>query len=118
MNKSNKNKIFGNYGESLAARYLARNGFVIVEENFRCFSGEIDIIAKKEDLLIIVEVKSRKHIDSDEALLSTADFIDKNQQYSDNFIRFDIITVIKHPYFDEYSINHYEDAFSYIADER
>lgn len=130
MNKINRKHNFGKFGEQIATNFLIRKGFIIVENNYNCFSGEIDIIAKKEDLLIIVEVKSRNKIDSEETLLSitkakqkkisraTADFIEKNQQYSDYFIRFDVITVIKHPLCDEYRIEHYDDAFCYLYDER
>ncbi len=128
ITKTNKN--FGKFGESLAREFLQKNSYLIVASNYRCFSGEIDIIAKKEDLLIIVEVKARRNIASEETLLSitkskqrkisraTADFIEKNQQYSDFFIRFDIITVTKHPHFEEFRIDHYEDAFCYIPSQR
>ena len=126
MNKYEYNQKFGKLGEKLAAQFLVREGFLVVNRNYSCFSGEIDIIAEKDDLLIIVEVKSRSKIDSEETLLAitkskqrkisraTADFIEKNQQYSEHFIRFDIITVIKHIHYDEYSITHYDNAFCYL----
>ncbi len=126
MNKFENSQEFGKFGERISAQYLVKNGFRIVETNYRCFEGEVDIIAEKEDLLIIVEVKSRQKIDSDETLLSitkskqrkisraTADFMEKNQQFSEHFIRFDIITVIKAPHYDEYIITHYDDAFCYL----
>lgn len=126
MNKYEYNQKFGKLGEKLAAQFLVREGFLVVKRNYNCFSGEIDIIAEKDDLLIIVEVKSRSKIDSEETLLSitkskqrkisraTADFIENNQQYSEHFIRFDIITVIKALHFDEYSITHYDNAFCYL----
>lgn len=126
MNKNKTKQIFGKFGEQIATQYLVKNGFRIVKNNYRCFAGEIDIIAEKKDLLIIVEVKSRNNINSEETLLSitkskqrkisraTADFIEKNQQFSEHFIRFDIITITKHPYHEEYSLNHYEDAFCYL----
>jgi len=126
MNKYKTNQELGRLGEKLASEYLVKNGFIIVKNNYRCFSGEIDIIAEKKDLLLVVEVKSRSMIDTEETLLSitkskqrkisraTADFIEKNQQYSEHFIRFDIITVIKDNIYDEYSITHYDDAFCYL----
>lgn len=55
MNKFNKKQNFGKFGENLATEYLVRNGFRIVQNNYRCFVGEIDIIAEKNDLLVIVE---------------------------------------------------------------
>lgn len=49
----------GRLGELEAARFLERNGYRILERNFRCRSGEIDIIARQGDTLVFVEVKTR-----------------------------------------------------------
>jgi len=46
-------------GEDLAARHLVAAGFAIVRRNWRCPSGEIDIIARDGGDLVIVEVKTR-----------------------------------------------------------
>jgi putative endonuclease len=51
---------FGQEGEALAARYLKKNGYRIIEKNYRTKLGEIDIIAKDKDTLVFVEVKSRR----------------------------------------------------------
>lgn len=48
----------GNHGEALAARFLEKNGYVIVETNWHCIGGELDIIARKENTLVFVEVKT------------------------------------------------------------
>ena len=48
-------------GESAAAAYLQGKGFVIVERNYRTRYGEIDIIAKNDEFLLFVEVKTRKN---------------------------------------------------------
>lgn len=126
MKKNNYNLKFGKFGEGIAAKYLVNKGFELVSQNYNCVAGEIDIIAFKDDLLIIVEVKTRSKIDSEETLLSvtkakqrkisraTADFIEKNQQYAEYIIRFDIITVVKHPYREEYTVDHYDNAFCYL----
>ena len=53
-------KNLGDFGEEQAARYLRRRGYRIVERNFRCRQGEIDIIAEKGGFLVFVEVKERK----------------------------------------------------------
>ena len=50
----------GQYGEDLAARYLADNGFAILERNWRCEQGEIDIVAREDRALVICEVKTRR----------------------------------------------------------
>lgn len=50
----------GQYGEDLAARYLTSNGFAVLERNWRCELGEIDIVAREGDTLVICEVKTRR----------------------------------------------------------
>jgi len=53
------NKIeIGKFGESLAAQHLIEKGYTIIEQNYRYGHGEIDIIARKDDLLVFVEVKT------------------------------------------------------------
>ena len=49
----------GRLGESLAVGYLLENNYVILERNWRFHKAEIDIIAKKEAQIIIIEVKTR-----------------------------------------------------------
>ena len=53
-----KQKI-GKTGESIAVRYLRKQGYRIVEQNFRSKAGEIDIIAREKQSLVFVEVKTR-----------------------------------------------------------
>jgi len=50
----------GAYGERLAARYLVESGMQILDRNWRCDQGEIDIVAMDETCLVIVEVKTRR----------------------------------------------------------
>ncbi|WP_405776697.1 YraN family protein [Streptomyces sp. NBC_00859] len=50
----------GRYGEGLAARTLAGAGMTVVERNWRCRSGEIDIVARDGDALVVCEVKTRR----------------------------------------------------------
>lgn len=50
----------GRTGERLAAEELARRGYLILEHNFRCSYGEIDLVAEDENDLIFVEVKTRR----------------------------------------------------------
>ena len=52
----------GKEGEKIAAAYLKKNGYRIIEINFRCPIGEIDIVAKEKNDLVFVEVKTRKSI--------------------------------------------------------
>ena len=57
MGKSNT---LGAWGEEKAVRFLKRRGFTIVDRNFRCRFGEIDIIAEIDEYLVFVEVRLRK----------------------------------------------------------
>ena len=50
----------GDAAEERACRHLDRSGFTIVERNFRTRGGEIDIVARKGDLLVFLEVRSRE----------------------------------------------------------
>ena len=49
----------GRLGEDLAVKYLQSIGFVVIQQNFRCMLGEIDIIAKENGVTVFVEVRSR-----------------------------------------------------------
>ncbi len=53
----------GKLGEAMAVAFLQKNGYVILETNWVFQKAEIDIIAKKENILAIVEVKTRSSID-------------------------------------------------------
>ncbi len=57
MDKNN----LGSWGEQQAARYLRRRGYAILDMNYRCRFGEIDVIAKKRKFIVFVEVKLRKN---------------------------------------------------------
>jgi putative endonuclease len=51
----------GSWGESIAAKFLTRKGYIILERNFRCRLGEIDIIALDRKSIIFIEVKTRRN---------------------------------------------------------
>lgn len=50
----------GKSGEDYAVYFLCNKGYTIIHRNYRCRFGEIDIIANLKDILIFVEVKTRK----------------------------------------------------------
>ena len=52
----------GDWGEALAAEYLEARGCRIVEREWRCRLGEIDLIAEKDGMLLFVEVKLRTNL--------------------------------------------------------
>lgn len=59
-------------GEELAERYLKRQGYAIVERNYRCPLGEIDLIALDKRAVVFVEVKTRA-VDTSGAPLESVD---------------------------------------------
>jgi putative endonuclease len=57
LTRERKNK--GAWGEDRAAEFLVREGYRILERNYRCFLGEMDIIAREGRTVVFVEVKTR-----------------------------------------------------------
>lgn len=105
----------GKLGEDLAAKYLENIGYKIIERNFKCKLGEIDIIAQDNNEKIFVEVKTRstfhygKPVDAVNKIKqkhikkSTQYYIHKND-LENEFIRIDVIEV--YLYRTRYRINH------------
>ncbi len=103
--KGDENSGVGIRGEELAVAYLKQNGLKIVERNFRCKGGEIDIIAKDGKTLVFVEVKSRKTLSYGLPQLAVTPFkqrqiskaaltwLAKNRQ-QDSLARFDVIAIL------------------------
>ncbi len=56
---SQQRRNLGALGEKLAAKHLREKGYTIIEQNYRCRLGEIDIIAQDGTTLVFVEVKTR-----------------------------------------------------------
>lgn len=53
------NKQSGDYGESIACKYLQNQGYQILEKNYRIRGGEIDIVGRDGGTLVFIEVKTR-----------------------------------------------------------
>jgi len=95
----------GNDGEKRAADFLIQNGYKIIERNWRTKGGEIDIIVMKNEVLVFVEVKTLPNATSDmlssvlgmqkqKRIVKTAKhFMLKHRQYSNSYIRFDVIVL-------------------------
>ena len=71
-----KNNTLGAWGESLAAQFLRKKRYEIVEAGFRSRFGEIDLIAQNRKYLVFVEVKLRKNADFARAM----EFVDRKKQ--------------------------------------
>lgn len=109
----------GTIGEELAIEFLEKNSYKILEKNWRFKKAEVDIIALKNDILAVVEVKTR----TSTYFGDPQDFVNHKKikllveavnEYVttrdlDVEVRFDIIAIVKNQ--KELKINHFEDAF-------
>ena len=57
----NNNKELGKIGEIVSCKYLENNQYQIIQKNYVCKEGEIDIIAKEKNEYVFIEVKTRKN---------------------------------------------------------
>jgi putative endonuclease len=55
----NAKDVLGRHGEQLAAEYLERSGMRVLDRNWRCAEGELDIVAAQRRTLVVCEVKTR-----------------------------------------------------------
>lgn len=99
-----KSHIIGQNGEDIATEYLIENGYKILERNFSCRQGEIDIIAKDKNEIVFIEVKTRtnkKYGEPVEAvtyikrrhLIKTIEYYLYIKKLEDEFIRIDVIEI-------------------------
>lgn len=94
----------GKIGEDTVCKYLEKKNYFIIKRNFRCKSGEIDVIATDRDELVFIEVKTRCSQNYGEAreavdtvkkkhIKKAAEFFIHKYHQSGRFIRFDVIEV-------------------------
>jgi putative endonuclease len=114
----NKHIHTGHYGERTAAEYLLKQGYILLHKNYRYRRSEVDIIARKGQTLVFVEVKTRStdlygfpeeavNYKKEKMLLRAADHYIHTTQWQFE-IRFDIISItLATPII----IHHIEDAF-------
>lgn len=119
--KTKKSKPLGAQGEDVAVQALRRAGYRILDRNVRLFRYEIDIIARDKDMLVFVEVKTRRSGDevAPEANVSpvkqrhiaqaAAMYLDR-EGLTDSWSRFDVVSVVL-PEDGPASIEIFRDAF-------
>ena len=116
-------KKLGVQGENFAADYLQKKGYQILHRNWRFDRAELDIVAEKDDFLVVVEVKARSndYFQTPEQAVNptkikrickaTNAYIEKYE--IDKNVRFDIIALIKTEK-NDFNIQHFKDAFYYF----
>ena len=117
-----KNQEIGKLGEDIAVNYLKDLNYEIIDRNFRCRNGEIDIIAKDKKEYVFIEVKTRSYlcygkpaeavnrIKKTHIYKATNYYLYKNH-LTNAFVRFDVIEV----YLDKgkYKIEHLKNVEIY-----
>ncbi len=115
MNNIEKGKL----GENISVDYLIKNGYKILERNYRNKIGEIDIIALYDGILVFIEVKSRSNINYGYAfeavnlkkqrkIINTSSIYIKSNGLGNYQLRYDIVEVYLTK---NNNINHIENAF-------
>lgn len=110
-----ENKKLGREGEKQAVKYLKKNGYKILEKNYRTRFGEVDVIARKGEVVAFIEVKTRLT----DIFGSPSQAVTRERQFKyvqaaklyfagceiDCVVRFDVIEIFRG------NINHIESAF-------
>lgn len=119
-----KHNELGIEGERIAVEYLRQKGYKLLETNWRYEKKEIDIIARKGNLIIIVEVKSRSTdffgkpeeavtLAKQKLLIEAADYYMQQVDFEAE-VRFDIVSIVLNEKTAE--LNHIEEAFIPLAE--
>lgn len=111
----------GKNSEDYACHFLQTNGLQLIERNFRCRFGEIDLIMQENDSMVFVEVRTRNRTDYGNALESisrskqrkvirtAAYFLQQQKLYDKIACRFDVISLQNHA--DETTLEWIKNAF-------
>ena len=113
---------FGALGEKIARNFLIKKGYIILEKNWRYRKAEVDIIAQKENILAIIEVKARSsnYYGNPEDFVNSKKIkllVEATNEYVirknlDIEVRFDLITILGKN--QNFKIEHFENAFLYF----
>ncbi|HEV8342960.1 MAG TPA: YraN family protein [Candidatus Binatia bacterium] len=104
MPAGNQKQLLGQEGERLAERYLKKKGYRLVERNYRCPAGELDLIALDRHVIVFVEVKTRTddrfggpldsvHWRKQQRMIRAAQFFLSQKSLHQREARFDVVGV-------------------------
>lgn len=113
-NKNNHRYKFGLQAEQIAVIFLRLKGYKILERRYKTKLGEIDIVARKKNIIAFIEVKARKNLDTHEVLTTNqqqriknaANYFITSNKINAKIFRFDLI-IMKNIV----SIKHIKNAF-------
>jgi len=97
-------QLFGKDGERLAERYLHKKGYRVVERNYRCRGGEVDLILLDHKIIVFVEVKTRSDHSfgtpaeavasrKQQRMIQAAQFFLSNKGLHEREARFDVVGI-------------------------
>lgn len=116
-------KHIGQQGERRAAQYLVEQGYKLIERNWRCPSGEIDLIAEHSDQLVFIEVRTRRRtgthgtpaesvqLKKQNKVRQTAQYYLYRMKQNNRKVRFDVIAVEMNPDGSFKGLQHIRHAF-------
>lgn len=117
-------KTIGTAGEQVVSDWLESKNYNIIARNWRTVSGEIDIIAQKENKIVFVEVKTllKTNLENLDVIINkkkqtkicitAKHFLQKNRQYNSMGISFDVVVLKSNPFFKQPpKIFHIQNAF-------
>jgi putative endonuclease len=113
-------KELGKKGEEVAVRFLKKKGYKIIQQNYVCEMGEMDIVAREKDTLVFVEVKTRTSMafgppqlavnsTKQMQLSKVALYFLKEKRLEDIKARFDVVAILLRPKGEEIEL--IKDAF-------
>lgn len=116
------NKFIGSYGEDISVEFLKKEGYIVLEKNFNCSSGEVDIITLKDEIISFIEVKSRFTNSfgnpresvtcyKQRRIIDVAKYYLHLKKLYNYYIRFDVIEINFNFDGSKYELNFLKDAF-------
>ncbi|SIO58643.1 putative endonuclease [Singulisphaera sp. GP187] len=118
------NRLLGSRGERHAARYLREQGFRILAKGYRTPLGEIDLIARDGDVLVFVEVKSRRQGQPAEAVtlekqrrltMAALQFLARHRLLENQQARFDVVAIVWPDDRKAPTVEHFRNAFEAVG---
>ncbi len=112
----------GKLGENIALEYAQQQGYQIIQRNFRCKSGEIDLIAQDKHIVVFIEVRTKTsdaygpaynmvtYSKQQQVKRVALHYISERNLVNTQF-RFDVIGITFEPNSDRYQLDHLQNAF-------
>lgn len=112
----------GVLGEKIASKFIAEKNYIILDKNYKITNGEIDIIAKRKDIIVFIEVKARSNLKygipaeyltrkKRDRITKTAKFYILSHNLNNYIFRFDLVEIYFDKKYNLQKIIHLENVF-------